>query len=791
MAKQRRTKPETPAPRRGAWWPGAVALALVIVAGGAALAWRGRAADPEALVPLPPPTLVASTGGVTRADFAGAESCAGCHATQYAAWKGSTHGRAGGAPSADLVISRFDGTPIRFKDATVTPTARGGVYSFTVAQDGRPPRVLRVDGVVGGGHMVGGGTQGFVTRFPDGTLRFLPFDFARRENVWFCNTNSRIDAGWIPITAEIPLAACGDWPPSRVLGDEPRFANCQQCHGSGITLAYDTVARRYETSVRSLAIDCESCHGPGRRHVALAGSGAIDTATDVAIGVLSTAGKDASMQTCFQCHALKNELTPGYLPGKSLVEHYALKFPMLGDRPLHPDGRVRTFAYQANQLYSACYLDGGMTCASCHDPHGQGYVDVSGRPIPGRVSNAQCTGCHASKAEPLQAHTRHAATSAGSNCVSCHMPYLQEHEIGRTLRYARSDHTIPVPRPALDQALGVVGACQSCHGDRDPAALQRSIDGWFGAGKPLRPILAAAVDASQSTDPQALVRLVLATDERHPMAQFAAVARLLESYLAPDMPALDARVVRRLSELAQHVDVDVASIALASLHLARGDDPAVRRVLAERLRAAGARESAVRKRWTLALGYIGDSYQALGRRDEAMAAYRKALDVLPGEPRVLASLGRAQHAAGRLPDAVASFRASLARDPSQSLTLVNMGLALEDAGDTTAAVASFARATAINPGEALGHFNLANVHLVRGRPDLAIPLYQRTVAIDPTIGLAHFYLARAYLLTNDVARARAAARHGLEFDTENPEGRRVLEYLAQLGGRGAPSGQTP
>ena len=104
-------------------------------------------------------------------------------------------------------------------------TARGpdGDYRFVVRQDDRAELVLVVAAVVGGGHMVGGGTQSFWTRAADGTWRFIPFDWSRTAQVWFCNTNGRLDHGWVPITPDLPLTACGDWPPGRVLGDHELF----------------------------------------------------------------------------------------------------------------------------------------------------------------------------------------------------------------------------------------------------------------------------------------------------------------------------------------------------------------------------------------------------------------------------------------------------------------------------------------------------------------------------------------------------------------------------------------
>ncbi len=315
---------------------------------------RSEASSPA----FPPPAEIASAT-TSPSDFVGADACAGCHETEYAAWSGSTHGRAGGDPGPDVVIAPFDGRVIRFSDAEVIPRQRGDAYEFLVRQEGFEEAVYPVHGVIGGAHMIGGGTQGFLTRSTDGTERFLPWDWSGAASEWFCNTGSRTDQGWEPITSGMALADCGDWPPLRPIGTVDRFANCQECHGSQIRASL-APGEGYRTEYATLQVNCESCHGPGARHVAMAAAGDFGPDEDIGIASLAHLDKDASLEVCFQCHALKDVLKEGYLPGEPFEAYYALKYPVLGDQPYWPDGRVRSFAYQANHLASACYLQGPM-----------------------------------------------------------------------------------------------------------------------------------------------------------------------------------------------------------------------------------------------------------------------------------------------------------------------------------------------------------------------------------------------------------------------------------------------
>ena len=727
--------------------------------------------------PFPSPSTAALVATTSTADFVGSDRCAECHPAQMAAWQSSTHARAGGTPGAVRLVAPFDGTPLRFADASVVPRSSGGRFTFTVRQDGAEDRVYTVDGVVGGAHMEGGGTQGFLSRFPDGTWRFLPFDYSRQGGTWFCNTIARGNRGWVPVSPALAITDCVDWPPARVMGDEPRFSNCQSCHGSQVLVALDTTARAYRTSIGSLSINCEACHGPGAPHLSRARDAAAVARGDLGMAPLAALGKDQSLGTCWQCHALKDQLRPDYVSGMPLEEYYSIRLPQLGDEAHYADGRVRTFAYQEGHLYSDCYLNGGMTCTSCHDPHSQSYRDVNGSPIPGRFDDRQCTGCHASKDGNEEGHTHHTPGSAGSRCTSCHMPYLQQPELGTAIPYARSDHGIPIPRPLADSALGIASACRSCHGDLAESALDTRVREWYGELKPLPAAVSSLIRARSGMPRGAAARLVLKPEEKHTQALFAGMSWFLEQQLSMNDQDLERDVIARLRQLARHADDDVAALALASLHYARGTEPRTRNFLIAELGALGPRELRVRARWSVVMGYLADRARGSGDAASAVELYRRAREVDPRNARIPLNMGLAQADAGDLAGAITSYRESLALDSVQPLTLVNLGIALATRNDMAGARDAYERALALNPREPLAWFNLATAHARQGAVDSALAGFLRAAELDPSLAAANFFASRFLLDRGDEAGALRQIEAGLRMDPGAADARRMRDQL--------------
>jgi tetratricopeptide (TPR) repeat protein len=95
------------------------------------------------------------------------------------------------------------------------------------------------------------------------------------------------------------------------------------------------------------------------------------------------------------------------------------------------------------------------------------------------------------------------------------------------------------------------------------------------------------------------------------------------------------------------------------------------------------------------------------------------------------NLGQAFYEKGTTDDAIAHYRRALQIDPNQALAHSALGLALLETGRPDESVAHLLRALEINPNFADAHYNLGNTFLQIGRVNEALVHYNRALEINP------------------------------------------------------------
>jgi tetratricopeptide (TPR) repeat protein len=264
---------------------------------------------------------------------------------------------------------------------------------------------------------------------------------------------------------------------------------------------------------------------------------------------------------------------------------------------------------------------------------------------------------------------------------------------------------------------------------------------------------------------------------RHTAAEVMALGALLRDHLDPDVRTLPRSLDRRLRLAASDANADIASLGLAALHWSLGDDRSTRRFLTRQLTVADGMGPAIRSRWAILLGFLGDRARAAGNPARAITAYYKALQIQPADPAILTRLGLAELEAGNTAGALAAFDRAIAADSSYGLAWINLGIARSAAGDGNSAARAYAQAVRVDSTDAIAWLNLGNVELRAGRFEQAIELYRTALRYHPGLADAHFNLARALLSLGRTSEAILPLRNGLDFDPSNIAARTALTEL--------------
>ncbi len=661
----------------------------------------------------------ASPAAAAEPGYVGASVCAGCHAKEAGAWRGSHHDQAMQESTAKAVLGDFKETKFSHQGVVSTFFKRGDTfYVNTDGPDGRLADfpIKYVFGVTP--------LQQYLVEFPGGRLQALSI-------AWDSRPQAAGGQRWFHL---YPKEKIGHKDPLHWTGIYQNWnLQCAECHSTGLRKNYDAATNSYRTHWRELNVSCEACHGPGARHIDWAGTASKPYPDDDRKGFADrTASRwreawkfpeagarfarrdhppdPAVSNACAACHARRGTIGDRDRPGAPLADSHQLA--LLTAPNYHADGQQREEVYTWGSFLQSRMFQHGVTCMDCHEPH-TAKVRAAG--------NALCTRCHDAAAFDSPRHHFHKAGEAGAQCVACHMPTTNYMVID-----ARRDHAMRVPRPDLSQRLGSPDACTQCHAGKAPEWAATALDGWLGKQWRQRPSSGPALHAGATLGAKAGPDLLaLAQSGAQPPLVRATAAQMLAPLMRP-------RMVQPARELLQDQDPEVRIAALAMIEpvdplnriLAAGPllaDP-VRGVRIEAARMlAGVPESqmpesrrgAYRRAldeyiaaqrqeadWPTANANLGNLYLRLGRFDDAVAAFHRALKLDPRFALAWVNLADAWRAQGREQEVDATLREGLARLPRSADLLHALGLAQVRKGDRTAALASLAQAARLAPDRA-------------------------------------------------------------------------------------------
>jgi predicted CXXCH cytochrome family protein len=478
----------------------------------------------------------------------GAQACAACHQEVHDTWKSGRHSKMLQPAAAASVKGDFSQSRITLHARPYRLRVSNGEYFITESYLTGQEQEHRVEYTLGSRRI-----QHYLTTIENGRIIVLPPSWDVQRLEWFDNMD-------IVRPDENDAKPFQQW-----------NKNCVGCHVSQQQNDYQPATQTYATRWMDFGTSCERCHGPGSAHVQAHTQAQADRPpAPIPQSIVRPTRLDpqTSSMVCAQCHSLRDVIAPDYKSGENYYDYFV---PVLeygarkaSDPNYWADGRTRRFSNDAIGLWqSECFLRGGATCTTCHEPHAP---DIDRNPQLAARNNALCTRCHQEIGARVTAHTRHRVDSTGSSCVECHMPKTVV-----SIRSTMRDHTMSLPAPENTVAFGIPNACTECHADKKPSWAVDIVGQWWPQNRRAKMVArAAGFSAARAGRPEAVARLLaIAGDDRQgPLVQANALGYLRQF--------ADPRATSALVGAMSSAHPAIRSIAVASLGQLSVKDPAAR-----------------------------------------------------------------------------------------------------------------------------------------------------------------------------------------------------------------------
>lgn len=205
--------------------------------------------------------------------------------------------------------------------------------------------------------------------------------------------------------------------------DEGAVNKCKTCHEEVVNkfMAGSHHGKAFSKGDAAVKYSCESCHGPGDKHIAAGGS----KETIVSFGKKSAQPAAEQSKQCLSCHGKNKELMMW-----DVGKHKRNDVSCASCHSTHKEGMAKP----NSETCFTCHKDiktavakqshhpiveGKVSCNDCHNVHGT----LSHGMIRAENNNQLCYKCHADKRGPFM--WEHAPVE--ENCMTCHEAHGSRH----------------------------------------------------------------------------------------------------------------------------------------------------------------------------------------------------------------------------------------------------------------------------------------------------------------------------------------------------------------------------
>jgi len=134
---------------------------------------------------------------------------------------------------------------------------------------------------------------------------------------------------------------------------------------------------------------------------------------------------------------------------------------------------------------------------------------------------------------------------------------------------------------------------------------------------------------------------------------------------------------------------------------------------------------------SVARGSLGHAYQQLGRLDEAVEQYKRAVAIYPDDYKAHYNLGVVYDEQGLFDKAIQSYLRAIQTNPAYPNARFNLGIIYQRQGEIDQAIIQFRKVTELDPADFQARNNLGVAYAMQGELEKAIAQWEKILEIDP------------------------------------------------------------
>jgi tetratricopeptide (TPR) repeat protein len=174
---------------------------------------------------------------------------------------------------------------------------------------------------------------------------------------------------------------------------------------------------------------------------------------------------------------------------------------------------------------------------------------------------------------------------------------------------------------------------------------------------------------------------------------------------------------------------------------------------------------------------LGAAHKGLGRLEEAIEAYAKALSINPHYAEVYNNMGNALQEQGKLEQAIEAYTKAISIIPDYAEAHNNTGAALKEQGKLEEAIEAYTKAISINSDYAEAYYNIGLALQEQGKSEEAIEAYTKAISIIPDYAVAHNNMGAVLQEQGKLEEAIEVYTKALSIKPDHAEAHRNLSVI--------------